>query len=558
VADICRRVDGLPLGIELIASKLRVLSVDDVAGRLREDLVLPAIVERTRDPRHRSLASAIEWSYDLLSEAEAQLFLRLAVFIGGFSLRAAEAVCAEEDVDVVDVLARLAEKSLVVVGEGLAGDTRYRLLEVVREFAAERLRAAGLEDELRHRHLGFFVAFGDEAGRHLDASDHGVWYSRVDEELDNVRAALSVARDEDPERGLELVGALGRYWYHRCFFTEGRAWFDALLSATAAENTRRVRALIRSAALHYRSGDYQTMMAQSREALLLARRVVDPQLLPTILQGLAHFAITTLELDFAHELVDEQLKLARASGKRTWIAYALENAAMLASAEDRADARSLAEEAIATGRELGIVTHLMPSFTTLVAACLRERDVSAAAAALDEATRLRREVDDIGGLTYGLSYAAWVAAASGDAQRAMRLAGAASAAEESIGVVPSPLAARRTERYLEDVRNQLGHRASALWAEGRAMPLEEGVAYSLREKEALESRRPRQLTRRELEVATLLTDGLSNGEIAQRLTISARTVDAHVEHIRNKLGLRRRAQIAAWVTEENATASADT
>ena len=281
LASICHRLDGIPLAIELAAARVRSLSVEEINGKLDQCFRLLTGGSRTALPRQQTLRALIDWSYDLLSETEKQVLERLAVFAGGWTLEAAEAVCASDDVEdweVLDHLTSLTDKNLVIA-EQKHGHTRYQLLETVRQYARDRLQERGGGEVWCERHLAYFVDLAEQAEPQMSRQEQSIWYTRLETEHDNFRAALTWACKDgsDPESGLQLVGCLWRFWYNRAD-SEGRVWCQLALEIEGKRIRRHAEVLRRHAevlngagTLAYGQGDYTAAHSLYEESLTLHR-----------------------------------------------------------------------------------------------------------------------------------------------------------------------------------------------------------------------------------------------------------------------------------------------
>ena len=265
-AQACRRLDGIPLAIELAAARLSALSLDQLAARLEDRFQLLTGGSRTALPRQQTLRATLDWSYDLLDEPERLLLRRLTVFAGGWTLEAAEAICAGEGIApeaVLDLLAGLVNKSLVLLEEGRTG-ARYRLLETVRQYGREKLEAAGEAPRLRDSHLDWYLAFAEQAALRIGGAEREVWLERLEVELENLRTALHWSSMEEgrQEAGLRLAAALEDFWYIRGYASEGRRWLEGLLErgGAAVPAGLRARAVEVLALLTYYQGDYAQAM----------------------------------------------------------------------------------------------------------------------------------------------------------------------------------------------------------------------------------------------------------------------------------------------------------
>jgi non-specific serine/threonine protein kinase len=292
LAQICHRLDGIPLAIELAAAKIRVLSVEQIAKRLDDRFRLLTGGSRTALERHQTLRAAIDWSYNLLPAAEQILFRRLSIFIGGWTLEAAESVCGEASItlsasssilqsdDVLNLLEQLINKSLVIKDE-TQSESRYRMLETMRQYANEKLVESGESGVLRDNHLDYFLNLAETAAPHLIRTEQLEWLAQLDADYENLRTALEWALSkETAELSLRLCAALGRYWYIRTFWQEGSKWLKSALSKTAqnstlAEKTARVKALYEDAELADQLDDLERMKTSAEQSFILAQEISD-------------------------------------------------------------------------------------------------------------------------------------------------------------------------------------------------------------------------------------------------------------------------------------------
>ena len=287
VAQICHRLDGIPLAIELASAKVRALTVEQIAARIDDRFRLLTGGSRTALPRQQTLRAAIDWSYSLLSEPERILFRRLAVFVGGWTLEAAEAVCGDDAApptldrrDVFDLLARLGDKSLVITTER-GGQARYRRLETIRQYAREKLLESEESEAMRNRHLAYLLQLAEAAEPHLRRAEQVEWLRSLDPEIENFRAALEWALSKpSPEEVHRLAAALGRYWSLRGHWLEGAKWLTAALKWTAAEETQteraaRARALYTDAMMADLLDDLDRIRSSAEASLALCQAVGD-------------------------------------------------------------------------------------------------------------------------------------------------------------------------------------------------------------------------------------------------------------------------------------------
>ena len=279
VAQVCQRLDGIPLAIELAVGRMEVLSAEQLASRL-EDYLKLLRGGRTVDPRHRTLRATLEWSHELLNEAERTLFRELSVFAGGWTLEAAEEVCSGEGIEqeeVLEVLSELVDKSLVVAEAGEEGVPRFRMLEPVRQYAQERLKESGAAEWVRERHAGYYLALAQEAEPELEGADQIRWMDQLEAEHDNLRAALSWALEGgQAELGLRLAGALRLFWVGRSHYREGRRWYEeGLNSGHSAPQQVRADALFGAGFFTVSLGDLELARERFEDGLVLYKQVGD-------------------------------------------------------------------------------------------------------------------------------------------------------------------------------------------------------------------------------------------------------------------------------------------
>jgi predicted ATPase/DNA-binding CsgD family transcriptional regulator len=600
---ICRRLDGIPLAIELAAARLRAMSADELEARLDERFALLTGGSRTALPRQQTLRAMIDWSWELLTGAEQTVLARLSAFAGGFGLAAAEAVAAGPDVpaaEVLGLLGALVDKSLVQFELRGTGPARYRLLETVRQYAAGQLDLLGPAAAVAARvaHRDYYLALAEEAAARLVTADQGAWLDRVDAEQGNLRAAVAFSLIEsNPEPGLRLAIALRRYWKTRGNRAEGCAVLRALLDRPAAQGATRLRgwALSAAASLLEQTGSYAITEVYCQEALAIARTLGDEELIGQLLgeqawtrlrQGQADAALPLVEqgLVVARRLGDPRLRafllsarsyarevlgdlagsvrdqyegvrLLRAAGDRLRLGRALGN---LGSAElatgDLDAARSHLAEGIDIARALGDRSGLFYHALNLGWAHCLDGSREAAGALFAEAFEVARSTGTRSGAAYALLGLALAGHAGAGSGWSARLHGAADQAFSDLGETLEPLESRLAERDRERLRAAMGDQAfEAEYAAGRA--LDEAQVLAAVGRPAAASAQPRRagsstsvtvLTRRELDVLRLVAQGLSNAGIAKRLVLSEHTVHRHLANILRKLGLPSRAAAATW------------
>lgn len=553
VVAICRAVDGIPLAIELAAARLRHLSVADLAGRLDDLLSLLVGGRRAADPRHRALRVALDWSHDLLAPIEQRAFRRLAIFAGGFRIAAAEAVCVDDQIarsEILSLVTSLADKSLIVPP---ADGERYRLLWPIREYALDRLRGNGEEDLVTQRCARHFVdlvlrALPDSMGMSTGSS-----VMRVAEEFANITAILPWLTREEPAKCLELLGRLAQNAWMLVPMHLGvvGAWLDRALEVHTARDASRVHGLLgQISVLLQLERDPARARRMADEAVAISCEIDDATLQALALRASAHVAVSE-DASRAMREYDAAIPLLRTC-HLGGLALALSARAILRQRHgDRAGAQEdLAEALRAWDRQFGPSSSFRV-LTLLPAAdvAFQAGDIDAAEAHLRQAIDLARRATDLppsaarSMLVAPVEFLAHLAAVRGENERAAILSGSADRWRDDTGIWPRPWFSLTDRSWLADLDRRLGPRARSLRSEGRRLSVSEVLDLALRDG------RGGALSPRELSVAELVAEGLTDKEIAARLAISERTAESHVHRIREKLGLRSRAQIGRWTAD---------
>lgn len=585
VAHVCARLDGLPLALELASAWTRFLSAEQLAARLEDRFRLLTNGDRTALPRQQSLRATIDWSYDLLPEPERALLRRLAVFAGGWTLVAAEAVCMGQGIDAADVLDRLAAlvaHSLVVArDDGDGGEVRYRMLETIREYALERLAASGEAEAFRHRHAQLSLRMAEDAEPYLKRVDRDRWVARLETENENFRTALAwLLMTGEAETSLRLAAALVPFWSERGHLSEGRGWLQRALNPGSANLPPWLRAKGLSGAgmLAMLQGDAQAARALLDEGLAHWRAVGNTQGAADTLGMLAHAVHLEGDIPAMVALAEKSLALYRQLNDRQGIAGALGqvgHAAWHQQAMSRAWA--LLTEALALLRDLEhrpalwnpfmSITHVL---WTLGNVARDLGDHAGARSLYAEGMAAARKQGSAFHVAILLDSLASLDAVAGQAIRAARLLGAAEAVRSASGVTLAPI--YRRDFYDAIVaRVQAALNAGTLtaaWAEGRALTWEQAIAYGLADvadpvalpHPSSEGRRlegdggpvyPDHLTAREVEVLRLLAGGKSNAAIAGELVLSRYTIERHVANIYAKIGVHTRVDATAYALQHN-------
>ncbi|WP_345361229.1 ATP-binding protein [Actinoallomurus liliacearum] len=565
VVRICRRLDGLPLGIELAAVRLRVLSVQQLLARLDDRFRLLTSGSRAVLPRHQTLRALIDWSYGLCTEPERLLWERVSVFSGGLDLEAAESVCAGDGIareDVLDLVIGLVDKS-VLVREEHAETVRYRLLETIRQYGRERLIASDGEARVQRRHRDYYRDLVARADREWFGPDQVSWFHRLRLEHGNIRAALDycLSTPEEIDTGLDTASGLLFYWIAADLLHEGRRWFEKLLVADSGSPAARAAALCVHARLAVLQSDFAAAEPILEEARTLGRD--EPLVLAQCqyVAGLA--ALIRRDLTRAGALLEDALARHRGLGHDRGVANTLMYVATAYSLLGRSDeAVALFDECLRLCEPRQDRWFRSYTLSVLGIEVWREGDLKRATELEQQAIRLKQPFDDRIGMALCVEVLAWIAADEGDPERAARLVGALREIWREVGGPPYVYLTRYREQCERAIRDRLGGpRFDALFEEGCGFSSAETTAYALREGEVQvtpvtpDQRSLSPLTHRETEVARLIAKGMSNKEIAAALVVAQRTAEGHVERILRKLGFSSRAQIAAWVAELSEEAS---
>ena len=555
VVDLCRRLDGLPLAIELAAVRTRVLTAEQILDRLTDRFGLLTGEGRGALPRHQTLRATIEWSHDLLPDGERALLRRSCVFAGRFTLEDVESVCTSEDVPparALDLLSSLVDKSLVLK-EDARSLACYRLHETMREFAGLKLREAGEEEDVELRCAEYYRSRCRRSaleGRYQLLE----WLEWADLEIDNIRAVLQRCLGRsDFGLGIDLAASLGWYWATRAT-TEGMRWLDALLVPGCGDPLARARACFIRGFLAVLKADPAAARPALRDAVAAARQCQQRDLLSEALSMASIAENMAGERAFASRLLDEAHVTATGVAYLPGTLAVLQARALSGFFDADLDAvRSAASAGAHLAREAGDLYVLEVMLVNLGSAALIAGDLDQSKPLLAEALSIARQLDDRVAQFSLLDASGCHAALSGQARLAARLLGAADTARTDAGASIMPFLAPSLAQATESAIAALGAaRFEAEFEAGKQLSRDKALDLALG--------RPAQVTvastgdttveplgNREADVARLIADGLTNKQIGSRLFISERTVDSHVRSILNKLGFNSRAQIAAWM-----------
>lgn len=524
IAEICHRLDGLPLAIELAAARIRLMPPNQMLARLEHRLQFLTGGARDLPERQQTLRKTIAWSYDLLNENEQQLFRRVSVFVGGCTLEAAETVSGKSH-SILDQLDSLLDKSLLHQTEGQNGETRFEMLETLREFGLEQLEASGEQETIRQRHANYCLSLAENAEARLESADQIEWLNRMEQEHDNLRAALEWSNKAQGAGDLymRLASLLGVFWEARGHFSEGRERLTAVLAAGSAQGRTAARAklLRRAAELAYRQsdygatkshagasleicreigdkqgtasaliklgdaatevGDYATAAAHFEEALTIWREQEDNHGMARALINLGWAALRTGDYGLANVRLEEALALHRELKDIRGIGFALSGLGEVAMRQgDHAHSAVLVEESLALRRQSGNKWGVGVSLGTLGWVAMRQGEWEQAVVRLAESLEVRQEIGDKSGSAWCLERLGEIALARGQTAKAARVFGAAASLRASIGSVMDAVDQSEYASKLATLRAQLGEaQFAAAWGEGGALTLEQAIELAL-------------------------------------------------------------------------------
>ncbi len=568
VTLLCAQLDGLPLAIELAATRLRSMDVSDVVKRLDARFALLVGGHRDSRPRQQTLRALMDWSYERCTEEERVLWGRLSVFVGSFGLEDAEEVCFGDDLPsevVAQVVDQLVGKSLVAVDRAALG-MRYRMLVTVREYGAELLRAAGPDEDLRRRHRDHYLRIARDAA---NSFQRGQTQSliRLRRDHPNLRAALawSLAHPEEARAGAALAGALQYHWFTDVFLHEGMRWLEQSLEALPDPTRERAETLWTAGLLGLVKGQIDRSAGWFEECSRIAATLGDPSIAARDAHGKAYVRLFSGNPGGSVPLFEQAIAGHRAAGEVAWELSAHYSAIVaFAYAGEFERARALGRDAIALCDRYG--DQWARGFVQWATGILawREGDLETARRCVTEALAGERELTRGLCVAYSVELLSWVAAAEGSPEQAARLQGAARAVWSAMGteVGYGPLVRGDSAASVERIVEALGsERCEELFTQQASMSIDEALGFALAtadpsataaNDERADALLP--LSAREREVADLIAGGKSNKAIAETLILSPRTIDGHVERILAKLGFHSRAQVAAWVVERRPAA----
>ncbi len=605
IAEICVRLDGLPLAIELAAGRVKVLSVKQIAARLNDACRLLTGGSRTALPRHQTLQATMDWSYGLLSEQERTLFCRLCAFAGGCTLEAAEAICAGEGIeeeDVLELLSHLIDQSLVHMQER-GGEVRYRLLEIIQQYGRDKLEEMGEVVSLRRRHRDWYLGLAEQAEQELVGRQQAAWLDRLEAEHDNLRAALRWSLEQNEgEAAARIAASIWSFWLLHGHLSEGRQWLDRTLAELPVRTTLRAKVLRVTAIIAAHQGDSTRAKSLVEESLDVWRTLYDKKGIASTLSILGNGALREGDYEQATARYEESLPLLREVGDKQWIAIVLSSLGLMNLYQGNHErARALCEESLALFRDMGDMRGIAAVLTNLGMISLEQGDHEHASRLCEESLSLRQKLGDKGGSAHtlvilgrvafsqgkyqqmaacyqeslvlrqesgereGIAEAleglAGICGVQGQARSAAMLLGAAEMLRESAGVAVPPIDRVFNERIRAIVQARLGLRDfTAARAEGRSFTLEQALAFQESLAQTTQSppvhttpspppAYPNELTAREVEVLRLVAQGLTDSRVAEQLVISPRTVQGHMRSIFNKINVNSRTAATRYAIE---------
>ncbi|WP_204011770.1 ATP-binding protein [Virgisporangium aurantiacum] len=567
VVEICQRLDGLPLAIELAAARLPVLTPHQIADRLIDRFALLTRSSRRSPDRQQTLRACVDWSFDLCTKDEQRLWARLSTFADSFEFDAIEGICASDDLPVeelLDLTNSLVDKSILVRNHDHGRSARYRMLQTMQVYGLEKLRETGEDAFLARRHRDWYEGLVARARAEWISNRQAYWLTRLTREYPNLRAAVDFSLREPGEVDAALRIALSlpaMYWWARGMFREGRRWLKIALGATTERGVRHTRAMLLASRLAFaqRDGDASRLLEDGER---LARRLDAPDAIAQAMFIRGTAAMFRNELALAVELFEAALAtLDRAAepelDQRLHVMFTLVAAAGLAG--DHARASACYREVLAITEPNGEGIYRSNAMWAHGMVAWRQGDLDEAAALQLASLRLKciHGLDDTLGGALCLEVLGWIEAGQQRPDRAATFLGAADAALEDLGT-PIRTFGHLAEQHDEcerQTRNALGDRIfDETLRHGRGLTYEEALAYALGEVRSAPpatSAAPTPLTRRQQQVAMLVGRGLSNREIASALVISQRTAESHLESILTRLGFSSRAQVAAWMARQH-------
>ncbi|WP_067692208.1 LuxR C-terminal-related transcriptional regulator [Nocardia jejuensis] len=570
LTEICLRLEGMPLALELAALRLRMFTPEQILDRLDDTMGLLSAGPRTAPQRQQTIEGAIRWSYDLCTPAEQLLWEQLSVFAGGFDIEAAEAVCELRKGQLIDALTGLVDKSVVM--QRYDGDVaRYSMLEPIRQFAADRLVERDDRQATRARHREHYRGLAMRGLSAYSSAEDVDWFREMSREHANLRAALRSGLEDEPLETMSTVTVLRPFWEHNRFLSEGYRWLTDALERNPEPTAERAKALSSAASLAALLGDRESAAELVAACLTLAAELDDSEIMAEVSLDRSLLAFADGDRESALALGRTAIELAAAHGQHAIEMDSHAFSFMCAMVIEAPGRTELAERFLELTTEHG--PHLMGGLAlwTVGIDHWRRGDLEASAEFHGRAIEQLALFERCIWLSSAFEGLAWTTSATGDYDRAARLLGAAETLQRSTIRLADTITVAVGDKERTKVREALGENGfRAAFGAGANLPLDEAIDYALGRAPALpqpdlEPAAPRPaprrsaavtaetniLTRREKDVARLVAAGHSNKRIAADLVISIRTAETHVEHILTKLGFTSRTQVAAWAHQHD-------
>lgn len=557
VAQICITLEGLPLAIESAATRLRVMSAEQILRRLSDRLRLLSLGNRGGPARHQTLRSCVDWSFELCSTAEQALWSRLAIFEGSFDLDAAESICSDfaAKKELVDLITGLVDKS-ILSRDATGPVVRYRLSETLRDYGKRRIQGARAWDSLSRRHRDWFLRLALRAAADWGGPNHGYWCETIVAENQNLCVALDSFINDDAnvgrKAGLQLISVLCPFWCARGLFTEVRRWIDKALTKAVNADEDRARALCAATTTAAVQGDRAGVVRYTDQLRAFDCKKLDPDGRSYILYASGCRALVDGQFLVAQAQFKEAIACPRQRMDLATSMWSLLGIAI--SSGLTGDTARLQPVLVDATRNLaGVSTDMCKGWMLWIAGFVsfHQGDLVAADRMIKDALRFDNCGHDLFFVSGCLEVAAWIATGQQQSRRAALLMGAASM---TTGLSPSPIQRLpQHESSEQQIHRALGDKAAkAALADGRRESLDSAIAFAcsdVRPRRSTPSRLGTELTQREYEVAALISKGMTNREIASALVVAQRTAQGHVERVLSKLGFSSRSQIAAWIVE---------
>ena len=488
IRQICARLDGLPLAIELAAARMKVLPPNAILQRLQSRLQLLTSGALDLPERQHTLRRTIDWSHDLLREAERKLFRRLSVFAGGCPLEAAEAVCntnSDLEMDVLEGLSSLVDQNLVQRADRNDSEPRFTMLETIREYALERLNESGEQANVRRAHAAYCLVVAEEGNPELDAAARAGWLRQCDAEIDNFRSALDwLFETRELEWGLRLCVALFRFWDMRVHVTEGRVRLEAVLRLAGSKYpAERARIMLFLGALTTALGDFSAAESFLQQSLACWRMLPDRQALARCLHNLACAVKALGDYRRANWALHEAIQIFEQVGDRSGAAWSISEQGDLAREQgDRAAAQACYQRALSMFRQAGDTWGVGRALTDLGSIACEQRKASAAHGAYREAIEIFASLGYRRGIARALEGCACLAVGEKQSARALKLAGAAAHLRRLTSAFLPPAEQSKLDEMLKPAWEGLSHaEGKAAWAQGAAYSLQQAIQYSFEE-----------------------------------------------------------------------------